>query len=54
MRRGEDEDGSKMLEEMDVHLMGDGVAAAGGSVAGERVLRVAESRLGERFGGTRK
>ena len=38
----------KLLEEMDVHLMGEGVVGAGGRVAGERKLIVAERMVAGR------
>ena len=54
MRIGVVEVGSNLLGETDSHLIGDGVAGAGGSVAGARTFWVAARRAGERFGGMRK
>ena len=54
VRIGVVEVGSNLLEETDSHLIGDGVAGAGGSVAGARTFWVAARRAGERFGGMRK
>ena len=51
---GLEDETSKLLEEIDVHLIGDGVVGAGGRVAGERVLTVADRMLDGRYGGTRK
>lgn len=51
---GLEEEGSKLFAEMDVHLMGEGVAGAGGRVEGERALIVEDNMLDERYGGMRK
>ena len=39
---------SKLFADVEVHFMGDGVVGAGGSVAGERALMVADKMLGGR------
>ena len=54
VRIGDVEEGSKEDEDTETHLTGEGVAGAGGKVAGLRVFWVAFKTFGESSGGMTK